>query len=223
MFAYATDAAKGRKTIVRYAPPGVDTARYAPAPNRNPAQGHILTVGRLDDPRKNIELLLEAYARLVNGLPSAPDLILAGASGPGPAFWSKAEELGLAARVRFVEKPSTPELVRLYREAAMFVSSSDEEGFGYVVVEAMACGIPVVSTRSGGPDGIITDGVDGLLVDLNDADGLADRMGRLLRDVELNAQMGRSARITADQRYSEQAASAAFLAVYQDVIGNAAP
>ena len=76
-------------------------------------------------------------------------------------------------------EPTREELVVLYQNASMFILASDEEGFGVVILEAMACGIPVVSTRSGGPDDIITDGDDGYLVPRDDASALARRIEEL--------------------------------------------
>ena len=106
----------------------------------------------------------------------------------------------------------------LYQNASMFVLASDEEGFGVVILEAMACGIPVVSTRSGGPDDIITDGDDGFLVPLDDASALARRIEELHLNESLNRAMGRRARVTIERRFSEEVAEQAFL----DDLGSAA-
>ncbi len=205
----------GRTVDIRFAPPGVDCSRFRPASERVlEGAPYILCVGRLNDPRKNVTLLLDSFARLSPVLRQKARLVLAGASGPPESFWQKAEELGLAYQVRWVERPSPEELVSLYQRAAVFALPSDEEGFGLVVVEAMACGVPVVSTRSGGPDAIVGDGQDGYLVGLNDATEFADRLARLLTDHNLNRDMGRTARAKAEATYAKEVTGKIFVEVW---------
>ena len=105
-------------------------------------------------------MLLESFAALPSKVRRNSRLVLAGSAGPPAEFWARVKEFGLDQRVTFVNSPTIGELIALYQTATVFASSSDEEGFGMAIVEAMACGIPVVSTRSGGPDGIIRDGHD---------------------------------------------------------------
>lgn len=219
MLDYALGVNVGRDAIIRYAPPGVDAARFRPAALRDlRPDTYILCVGRLDDPRKNIGLLLEAYANLPIELKASVRLVLAGSGGPGPAFWARVKELGLAGRVDFVPSPDAEALVRLYQAASIFALPSDEEGLGVVILEAMACGIPVISTLSGGPDGIITDGVDGYLVGLDDEKAMADRLTRLLTDAALNERMGEAARETIMRKYEAGVAGKAFLDIYDELL-----
>lgn len=219
MLDYAREVNMGRKALIRYAPPGVDAERFRPATARDlRTDPYILCVGRLDDPRKNISLLLEAYAGLPDVLKQTARLVLAGSAGPGPAFWARVKELGLSSRVEFVPFPDPEALLRLYQAAAVFALSSDEEGLGVVILEAMACAIPVVSTRSGGPDGIITEGQDGYLVGLDDAQALAGRLARLLSDEELNRRMGEAARETILHRYETGVTGQAFLEIYDELL-----
>lgn len=219
MFDYAQRLNTGRDVDLRYAPPGVDARAFHPLNERSlVSDPYILCVGRFDDPRKNVELLLEAYAAMPQSLRHRVRLVLAGASGPGAAFWKRAEHLGMKARVSFIERPSPEALIALYQHATAFALSSDEEGLGVVLLEAMACGIPVVSTRSGGPDGIISDGADGFLVPLDDAGMMSDRLARLCSDEDLNRSMGLAARRTVERRYSEEVAAEAFLDTWDRLI-----
>jgi len=199
MHEYASKLRSANDIEVVYAPPGVDTSWFCPADERFESgvaneNFYILSVGRFDDPRKNPELLLDAYKLLIDKQAICAKLILAGSAGPPKAFWQKVLNYGLNGRVVFCEKPDDKQLKKLYQGALCFAISSDEEGFGMVIVEAMACGIPVVSTRCGGPDGIISNGVDGYLVEVGDAFALADRLSLLCLDWGLNLEMGLQAR-----------------------------
>jgi glycosyltransferase involved in cell wall biosynthesis len=100
----------------------------------------------------------------------------------------------------------------------VFALSSDEEGLGVVILEAMACAIPVVATRCGGPDGIITDGEDGFLVPLDDASVMADRLTILCSDPQRNVAMGISARATVSARYASEVAGEEFVQVWDSLL-----
>ncbi len=219
MLEYARQINGHRPVDLRYAPPGVDASLFRPLPPRNlDIDPYILCVGRLDDPRKNVGLLLEAYAHLSTSIRTATRLVLAGSSPPPESFWQRAYQWGIADQIRYVACPSQEELIALYQNASVFALPSDEEGLGIVILEAMACGIPVVSTRSGGPDGIISDGKDGFLVPLNDAESMANRIEPLLNDPKGNIAMGDKARITIESRYDEQVTGAVFMEMWMRLI-----
>jgi D-inositol-3-phosphate glycosyltransferase len=219
MLDYVRQLNRHREVDIRYAPPGVDARSFTPeSSGRLAGEPYILCVGRLDDPRKNVGLLLEAYAKLPGFLRAATRLVLAGSAGPRPGFWARAEALGLRSSVQFVKRPDHDALVRLYQNTAVFALPSDEEGFGVVLLEAMACGVPVVATRCGGPDGIITDGIDGFLVPRGDAGALAARLQELLESSERNDGMGRHARATIESRYAEEVAGEPFLEVWDRLL-----
>lgn len=215
MLKYARDIIDESHVDLRYAPPGVNTSRFSPLPERTVhANPYVLCVGRLSDPRKNIHLLLEAYSKLQREVRAEVPLVLAGFSPPPDSFWDRARVLGLSERISYHRPPTQDHLVRLYQEASVFVLTSDEEGLGVVLLEAMASGIPVVSTRSGGPDGIITDGEDGFLVNLDDARSMADRIGLLLTDSARNLRMGQAARATAERRFDAQRTGDVFVEMW---------
>src|SRR6266513_1429128 len=219
MLEYARRLNQHREVDIRYAPPGVDARRFTPSRQpRLAGRGDILCVGRLDDPRKNIGLLLEAFARLPDALRATSRLLLAGSAGPTPDFWLRGQALGLRDSVEFVASPSQEELVRMYQRAAVFALPSDEEGLGIVILEAMACGVPVVATRCGGPEGIITDATDGFLVPRGDAVALAARLQALLDSHTLNEALGLRARATIEARYAEEVAGEAFLEVWDRLL-----
>jgi glycosyltransferase involved in cell wall biosynthesis len=221
MLEYASRTAEGRSVWVRYGPPGVDTRQFCPLSDRlrdGEAPGYILSVGRLDDPRKNIGLLLEAFAVMRRLSADPPCLRLAGPVDPGPEFWQRVQALGLTESVSLCIGASRDALVDLYQHALVFALASDEEGFGIVLTEAMACGVPVVATRCGGPDGIITDGVDGYLVSRGDVVGLAERISHLVEDRAANGRMGIEASKTVEQRFSQEMAGGIFLDTYRRLL-----
>lgn len=190
---------------------GVDTNHYQPGPAEgSPAW---ICVGRLDDPRKNIRLLIEAYARLVSRLPAAPELRLVGPH-PGPAIVQLVEDRGLADRVRFLGSKTQAELPQLYRNALGFVLSSDEEGLGIVIQEAMAAGLPVVSTACGGPEILVEPDVTGLLVPPGDAAALAQALEALTVDQARRKRMAAAARRSAVERFGLDAGGV-FLRAYE--------
>lgn len=205
------------------APPGVDTTVFHPAGVADLTNDpYILSVARFEDPRKNVALLFEAYAHLREHVADAPRLVLAGKTGPNSSDWQLADRLGIRKFIDFRQGIELEQLAHLYRNAQFFVLSSDEEGFGMVVVEAMASGIPVISTRSGGPDGIIRHGTDGLLVPLQDAEALAAAMGRLVDSEGERRAMGLAARQAAEDRFSMQSTGLAFLNSYHALLGKGA-
>ena len=111
------------------------------------------------------------------------------------------------------------DVVKVYQDSSIFVLSSRFEGFGLVLVEAMACGLPVVSFDCpAGPDEIITDGVDGLLVSFGDVHALAEKLMSLMSDKDQRKRLGQQARQTA-QRYDMEALANQWAALFDRVCG----
>ena len=135
----------------------------------------ILTVGSLKK-QKNHDLLLQSFARLSS---PAARLVLLGQGPLEGELRNRASELGIADRVSFAGFRSDP--TPFYRSADLFVLSSDYEGFGNVIVEALACGTPVVSTDCpSGPSEILLDGEFGTVVPVGDAEALSRAMAEAL-------------------------------------------
>lgn len=136
--------------------------------------GHILFLGTLSL-RKNVGTLLEAYARLRERRPDAPPLVLAGHCTPASARWeARCKEAPLEGHVRITGYVDTATRIDLYTHAAMLVLPSYEEGFGLPVLEAMACGVPViVSSRGSLPE---VAGPAATPIDPDDADAFAAEM-----------------------------------------------
>ena len=181
------------------APPGVDTSFFQPTETKS--GGYILSVGRFSDPRKNVRLLLRAYAKVWRTTRHVPELVLVG-TPPSTEILRYIADNDMTEKVRIHGNVNEIELARLYREAIAFVLSSDEEGLGIVILEAMASGLPVVSTNCGGPSTAIVEGETGFLTPVGDADAMAEAIKRLLDDQSLCQRMGRAGRRVAEDRFS---------------------
>lgn len=211
---YVTQEIGVQRTI--FAPPGIDTEFWHPALYQ--PDGYILCVGRLADPRKNLPLLLSAYRRLLDGNSNAPKLMFAGRTEPTVDAKAQIEQLGLRNFVEIIVNPSPEQLRSIYQNAALFVLSSDEEGLGLVILEAMACGIPVISTDSGGPATLIDEHVTGLMTPVGNVDALAVAMQTLLRDPVRRRSMGEAGRQRAEQRFSLDIMGNLYLAKYDELL-----
>jgi len=207
-----------RRVDIRYAPPGIDADIFKPNNCRNLVNGYILSVARFSDPRKNINLLLLGYAQLSIELQSNFKLLLAGSSPPPNDFWELADKLEIRPSVTYIASPSKFQLVDIYQKASVFSLTSNEEGLGIAILEAMACGIPVVCTQCGGPDGIITNNVDGYLSPIEDYKSIAKHLTEILENPEKNNRMGIAARKTIETRYSKEITGAEFLSVWKNLV-----
>ena len=163
---------------VHVCPPGPPSWAAAVRQRRPDVADHILFMGTLSL-RKNVGTLLEAYARLREQVPDAPPLVLAGHRTPASARWeARSEQPPLKGHVAITGYVTTEQRIALYEGARMLVLPSYEEGFGLPVLEAMACGVPVVvSSRGSLPE---VAGPAATPVDPDDVDGLTSRMRELL-------------------------------------------
>ena len=209
----------GKENAV-FAPPGVDTIFFSPNSGEYQYQDapYILSVGRFSDPRKNIRLLFDAYAIVQQRIHPYPKLVLAGRTSPIPTDMEYAANLGILEDIIIRQDVPLNELADLYRNAQVFVLSSDEEGLGIVLLEAMASGIPVISTDCGGPSTAVENGINGFLTRAGDAETMADALLLLLKNDGLRCQMGTAARQIAVERFSVEAAAKTYLNVYEELL-----
>jgi len=168
---------------------------------------------------KDYSTLLRAAAILHARLASF-HVVIVGDTRSGPLhgeLLALRSELGLDDMVTFTGfREDTPSV---FAALDAYVLSSSQEGFSLSTVEAMAAGKPVVATRSGGPEEIITHGHDGLLVPVGDPEALADALDRVRSNPELSRALGDRGRVTARERFSVERMVAEYAAIYQELLG----
>ncbi len=176
---------------------------------------YVLYLG-INKPHKNLVRLVEAFARVASTMPDTV-LALAGKQDPRyPEACDRAAQLGLADRVRLIGAVPEEDLPALYTGAAVFVFPSLYEGFGFPVLEAMACGAPVITSSVSSLPEVAGDAA--LLVDPADTDALGRAMVAVLQDGRLWTRLHRASLARA-REFSWAKAARETLEVYREVIG----
>lgn len=196
---------QGVDAAFRPGPSDISAAHFAGRP-------YILHVGTVE-PRKNLDILVRAYAALRrDGIPHA--LALVGPRGwmDDPVF-AVIRELGLQDDVRLAGYVPPADLPRWYNGADLFAFPSAYEGFGLPILEAMACGVPTV-TSNGSSLGEVA-GTAALTVDAGSVEDLHDAMGRILSDQNLAARLRDLGRARA-AKFTWESTARGTAAVYED-------
>jgi len=198
--------------------PGVDTKFFSPNVSSKGGGDYILSVGRFSDRRKNVRLLFEAYHKLCTMLPAAPKLVLAGSTPPLEIDWDYAVSLGIKSRIECLVDVSQEDLRRLYSNASLFILSSNEEGLGFVILEAMACGLPIISTDCGGPSTAIISGETGILTPIGNSKAMAEAAYKLTINPTLRRKMGAAARNRVERLFPLEVAGKTYLNEYDRLL-----
>ena len=178
----------------RIVPGGVDTARFHPAKGRAPgvlrAIPRFLYHGRVDR-RKGVLDLIDAVHRLHDAPPF--EVLVSGIGPDLDAARGHVAALDLSERIHFSGHVAYGEAPDVYRRSDVFLSPTWSEGFSNTILEAMASGLPVISTESVGVVDCLQHERNGLLVPCHDVPALAAQMLRLLNDSPLRARIAESA------------------------------
>jgi glycosyltransferase involved in cell wall biosynthesis len=192
---------------------GVDVPASVPPPRTDSLRFRWLAVGRLE-PQKD-------YASLLAAITQVPDatLSIAGDGTLRASLEQRAHELGITDRVTFLG--TRTDMREQYAAHDGYVLSSAWEGFGLALAEAMASGMPVVATRSGGPSEIIGEGgACGLLVPVGDASALAAAMNAVARlPQEARTEMGRQGCDRIGRLFSRETMLDRWATIYAEVAG----
>jgi glycosyltransferase involved in cell wall biosynthesis len=197
------DDIAGQPVVRDVLPMPIDTDFFSPEPGAI-VRGRIGFSGRFDDPRKNIALLFEALSLLRQRGHDVSALLIGGE--PNAAMTARLAAYGIDRNVEFRSYETHDALRNSLRTLDLFVVPSHQEGLCIAALEAMACGIPVVSTRCGGPEEFVIDGETGRLVGF-DAAAMADAIVAVLGDRD---RLGRGARAKVLRGYSRDRAEEVF-------------
>jgi glycosyltransferase involved in cell wall biosynthesis len=180
-------------------PNGVDTGSYYPAEAlRRTAGLNILCTGRLIE-RKGQHHLLRAFACLLADSDRSLRLTLAGAGDAEDRLHRLALSLGLGDSVTFTGAVPREDMPTMYRQADMFVLPSQNEGMSMALLEAMASGLPVVVTNTGGTSELVVEARHGHIVPWGDISALTEALADLVRDEHARHRMGHECRQRAMQ------------------------
>jgi sugar transferase (PEP-CTERM/EpsH1 system associated) len=196
---------------------GIDTNVFRPAsaqPAKPPDHLTIGYVGRLEQV-KGVNFLIDAFAPLVAEHPHL-QLHLVGDGSERAALAQQAQTLGLGDKVQFLGIRS--DMPALYPTFDLFVLPSLWEGMPNVALEAMACGVPVIATNTGGTPEVVQDGNSGLLVPPGNAAALTQAMAALIADAERRCQLAQAGRHFVEQTFSINQTVAQTVALYEQLL-----
>jgi glycosyltransferase involved in cell wall biosynthesis len=221
----------GREEHIGVLPNGVDLKRFSPgsAPDRladqlqvRPGDQVVSLVASLDRAHyfKGVEVLLAAMTKL----PDNVHALIVGEGDLRPSYEARSISLGLSGRVHFTGRVSDERLPDYYRLADINVlpSTTMGEAFGLVIVEAFACWKPVIASNLPGVRSLVTEGVDGWLVEPGDIDGLAEKLQMALRlSPEQRRAMGEAGRRKVGGQFTWERIGEQLEAIYFDMIHQA--
>src|SRR6266700_3972132 len=204
--------------------PGVDTSdvrqRFELPDGAAP---WLLTVARLE-PHKGVDTVIKALPAILEQAPTVRYAV----AGAGPArepLEKLARKTGVADRVRFLGQVGERDLPALYKVASVYVGASRRaerigvEGFGIALVEAAACGLPVVAGNSGGIPDAVREGETGFLVPPEDPAALGEAVTRLLADAALARRVGAAGRRAVETYYNWDRVVRDLRAIEAEVVG----
>jgi colanic acid/amylovoran biosynthesis glycosyltransferase len=189
------------RSHIHVIPCGVDTGFFQPADMPARSQPPLIVCVARHVPVKNLSRLLKSCTILKGRGVNFRCVLI----GDGPLRETLEQERAERSLERFVDFRGTAdqtEVLRWWQRADIGVLTSDNEGMPVSLMEAAACGVPVVATRVGGVPELVVEGVTGLLRPAADANAFADALQQLLQDPEMRRGLGASARERAEQEFS---------------------
>ncbi|MFZ7128739.1 MAG: glycosyltransferase family 4 protein [Desulfobacterales bacterium] len=198
----------------RMVPNGIDTRLFRPLPGVLRDPGRLIATNSADTPLKGLSVLLMAMKRLEEH--KAVRLVVIGRPRRNGVIERMIADLDLGGRVTFTGRIGDEELVRQYARATAAVVPSLYEGFGLPVGEAMACGVPVVSTWAGALPEVVGDA--GILVAPGDPDALASAISRLVDDPMKAGEIGRAGYLRVHHHFTWRRAAERTVDAYRELI-----
>ena len=164
--------------------------------------------------QKGLDLLVEALSKLID-LPW--ELSIIGDGSYKEHLQQRIEMLGLTSRIRFHGWCNKEELLPILAQSHIFVNPSRHEGMPNAVLEAMACGLPVIATRIAGNEDLVKDGENGLLIGNENVIELQNALRILLNDKQLRQKMGKNSRVIVESKFSWYHSGEEYLALLQKI------
>jgi len=205
------------KEKVRIIPNAVDVELFRPNSEKE-EQNLVLWVGRFVR-EKGLECLIEAAKKVVNNRKETIFMLV----GDGPLkgkITAMVDQLGLSRNVILTGVMKHDQLPEIMQKASVFAFPSLREGMPLALLEAMACGKPVISTSLSGLKELVNHRQNGLLFPLGDSDALADSILTLLSDMHLRSELGRNARDTIVKKHSWDQVVNQLENAYEEAISN---
>lgn len=203
---------------------GIDTAQFYPRPElRQPASISFLAVLDEFHRYKGLDVLLRAMARL-RARDARVRLRVGGQGSLREEYERMAAALGLAEQVHFLGRLPEDEMNAFFNQSSLFVLpsvSAAQEGYGLVALEAMACGVPTITTTEAGLAPIAHQANAALVVPAGDEAALADAMTRVLSDPALAAQLSANGQALIQNKFSWAAIAQEYESVYAEALQNA--
>ena len=195
----------GENKNMSFIPPGVNIDKFRPKKDAAKTTD-ILYVGRIERSSqwKGIGTLLDAVAQIAKENPNIK-LNLVGSGDAVKGFKQKAIELGIQKNIKFSGPLNAVRLVSIYNSSRVLVlpSETESESFGNVLIEAMACGTPVIGSNIGGIPNVIKDGKNGFLTPPKDPVKLASTINKVIYDPELSAKLAKCGRAHVEKHFTE--------------------
>ena len=187
-------------------PMPVDACLFA-RQNKEKYHWSVGFVGRLDDPRKNIGLFIDAVAYCHKNNYFISAILIGGATNH--TLRSRIQELGLAEHIKIIDEIERHLLPDYLMKMDAFIIPSHQEGLCIAGLEAMSCGVPVISTKCGGPEEFVIHGKTGLLVDSN-AEAVGDALLHILNNKNYHKLLSEQARKLIETRYTVETVKQTF-------------
>jgi colanic acid/amylovoran biosynthesis glycosyltransferase len=203
---------------------GIDCQKFAFSPRFFPVDGRIrfATIGRLVE-KKGIEYCIRAIAKLIPDYPNIEFNII----GNGPLkthFQTIIQELALDSTVNLLGAKQQQEIIEILDNSHIFMAPSvtaangDRDAPLNTLKEAMAMGLPVISTYHGGIPELVEDGISGFLVPERDTDAIAAKINYLIAHPELWSEMGRAGRARVEEKYDTNKLNDELVEIYQQLM-----
>ncbi|MGY5860383.1 MAG: glycosyltransferase family 4 protein [Candidatus Thorarchaeota archaeon] len=194
---------------------GIDLSVFYPMPEME-KKWDIAFLGRLEM-MKSVDLFPEMLVQLRQNFPNLK-MLMTGDGSLKSSLLKDFDRLGVSQMVQYLGVVETDQVPELINQSRIFIYPSREEPFGLSIIEAMACGVPVVTTNVFGPSEIITNGIDGLTVNPNDVSTLVEAIRSLLDDKQQRIQMGAQGRTTVEDLFDSNQHLENLVSIYQDLL-----